>query len=367
MDVPKHDPRGDLAPGGERVVKANAKRTVLLHRSAGGTATFVKRFHAPGLSGLRDRWRAYTEAEALVAGRSCGLPVPALLGVDLEDGHWTLRTEWIEDATPLDTVLRQRGPTYRRVPLARRLGALVATSERVGIRYPDPHPGNLLVDAEGEVWLVDLARARFGAADPERFRLMLIRACAAMREITSLRFRELVHHAYIQNRAMVTSAPALDDIEAEARTARRRIVARRVEVWRRESSATSVEVDEEGRRVVRVRAAAEAPEEGWRTERIEADRPTVDGVWATAVRATLHGLPTARPRSVSLAPPWVCEVDVPATVGTAPDPSSAASLRALLADRGLALEGPTLVDGEGRSHVGVGARLVPLEGDEDDE
>ncbi|MEM9380293.1 MAG: hypothetical protein AAGB93_10130, partial [Planctomycetota bacterium] len=103
-----------------------------------------------------------------------------------------------------------------------------------------------------------------------------------------------------------------------------------------------------------------------RTERVEADRPTVDAVWSTAVRATLHGLPTARPRSVSLAAPWVCEVDVPAATGAAPDPASAASLRALLADRGLALEGPMLVDGSGHCHVGVGARLVPVEGEEDD-
>jgi len=289
-----------------------------------------------------------------------------VLGVGLEEGRWTLRLEWIEGATQLDELMQHAPGHRRRVDLARRLGDLLARVERVGLRHPDPHPGNVLVDASGRVWLVDLARARFAGPDPGQFRRMLIRACAGLRQTSTPGFRALIYRSYLRRRLATTEPPNAAEIESEARSQQRLDVARRVDVWRRTSSATLATTTGAGQRIIRVRAAGSGPDPGWITRRIDGDRHTVAQIWSTLVRATLHALPTARPRTLALVPPWFVEFDVPEpgneTGGVTAGPRHAAAFRMLLRDRGLMLEGEQLIDAEGRPYVGPAARLLALEG-----
>lgn len=361
------------------VLKSNVKRTVSVEHSPGlvspglgatPAATFVKRFHAPGLSRLRDRRRARGEAKALSTARERGLPVPAVLGVGLEEGRWTLRLEWIDGATQLGELMQHVPCRLRRVDLARRLGDLLARVERVGLRHRDPHAGNVLVDPVGQVWLVDLARARIAGPDPGRFRRMLVRACAGLRQTSTPGFRALVYRSYLRRRLETTEPPTAAEIESEARSQQRLDVTRRVDVWRRTSSATLADTTGGGQRIIRARAAGSGPDPGWTTRRIDGDRQRVAQIWSTLVRATLHALPTARPRTLALAPPWFVELDVPepghVTGGVTASPQHAAAFRMLLHDRGLMLEGEQLIDAEGRPYVGPAARLLTIEGPGDD-
>ncbi|MEM9801980.1 MAG: lipopolysaccharide kinase InaA family protein [Planctomycetota bacterium] len=360
MDEPAPDAPDDgptLTP-----IKSNAKRTVYVESVAGAPVALVKRFHAPGLSRLRDWLRARGEADALEMARSCRLPVPAVLALNHDEGGWSLRLEWIEGAKRLDEVLEAGAhPHVRRTDLARRIGALVADCERVGMRHPDPHPGNVLVDADGKLWLIDLARVRFWFADPIRFRRMLVVASARIRESTSERFRALVFRSFLRQHRVATQTPDPHAIEAAARIRQRRDVERRVDVWCRTSSATAVDEDEAGRQTVRVRAAGDEPAAGWRVERIEGDRDAVRAIWSTAVRATLHGIPSARPRRVALQSPCFVELDVPIDAAPARNTASIARLEELLADRGLVVIGDLFEDESGTAHVGVRALLEPLE------
>lgn len=345
------------------MLKSNAKRTVECELLPDGTRSLVKRFHAPGLGRLRDRFRAHAEANALREAARRGLPVPEVRSVGREEtregGRWALRLAWIEGARSLAEVVELRDVPGGRVRLARRIGTLLAAVEASGLRHPDPHAGNVLVDRSGELWLVDLARARFGPPSPARFEAGLVLATARIRDLSDRRLRAVALRAFLRARTGTAPLPSGADLEARARTRQREDVAERVAVWRRESSATTVTAGSPA--VVRRRHLDAAPAPGWRTVDLGCTGEEAAAVWSTLVRAVIHRVPAAVPRAVSLGPPHRVEVDVPDAAASHLTPQAEEALRALLLDRGLLLQGTPLVDADGNALVGPGNRLAPAE------
>jgi tRNA A-37 threonylcarbamoyl transferase component Bud32 len=114
--------------------------------------------------------RAAQEWRMLRRAEQAGLPVPhahghawirggdrraaALLMSDLGPG-----TTLSELAAPREQQARALDPA-----LCRRAGQLIARSRAAGLRHDDLHLGNLLLGTDGQLWLIDLHRARFVAA-----------------------------------------------------------------------------------------------------------------------------------------------------------------------------------------------------------
>jgi len=176
-------------------VKQGHRRTVY-RCEAGGTAFFVKSYHAPGLlRRLRARLGlgpARREWQALAAAREAGLDVPEPVALAC-GAHEILVTREIPGARRLDEYLfeqyfevgaageppypgarppelvslyrcRRRPPAGAITPqaLAYGLGDLVARLAEADLYLPDLHPGNLLISGGPEAWrlsLVDLAEA----------------------------------------------------------------------------------------------------------------------------------------------------------------------------------------------------------------
>ncbi len=347
-----------LTPHSEDL-KSNFKRTVRLDRALDGSTSLSKHFHAPGLGRLRDGWRARSEAAALREAGRRGLPVPAVLGVERNGPSWTLRLQWIpgaralgEETAALTSPGAARAPLRRRIQapaLARSVGQLLAAVEAAGLRHPDPHAQNVLVDEEGALWLVDLARSRFAPHTAASFRRALIHACARLRDLSTPAFRALIFRAYLRARPSDLVAPDPLEIERKATLRQRRDIRRRVKVWRRNSSMTVVE--QSPSKVVRARRAGDEPAAGWHTERIECSSREAGAIWAHLVRAELHRLPAARPRRLALAPPYFVEFDVPSAGGPPPAPAALGALAVQLADRGLELVGSPLTAEDGAAII----------------
>ncbi len=417
---------GSAPTGHSEDLKSNFKRTVRLDHAPDGSTSLSKHFHAPGLGGLRDGWRARSEAAALREAARRGVPVPEVLGIERNGPSWTLRLQWIPAARTLEDAVaartawdvprepeepategaaqpiesrrtgsqrtgsqrregsragarpaprgasvpspagvppgggappRQgRGRRYPAAPaLARSIGQLLAAIEAAGLRYPDPHAQNVLVDEAGALWLVDLARSRFAPHTAASMQSTLVRACARLRELSSPAFRALIFRAFLRARPSHLAAPDPLDIERRATLQQRQDIRRRVKVWRRDSSMTIVE--QTPSKVVRARHLRDQPAAGWRTERRECSSREASAIWAHLVRAELHRLPAARPRRLALAPPYFVEFDVPEAGGAAPGAAAREALAAQLADRGLELIGSPLMAEDGAAVIPPLGRL----------
>lgn len=355
MSAP-HDPASPHerhGPGPERI-KGNVKRSVYRERGMGERDQLLKLFHAPGIGGLRDRARALGEAEGMRSARAAGLPVAEVLGTTKERSGWGLRAHWIEGGTSLDSVLAQR--KSRRSPLARALGELLALCQAKGFVHADPHPGNVLVDGSGTLWLVDLGRSKLGRPVASALQAFE-RGAASLRE-TDERFLVATYSAWRRSAAKrgLPPLPGPKTIDRAAQRHRLSATARRLRVWKRTSTPTAV-TEEGSRPVVRVRAH-EAPPSSWQIQWTDYDsqRPATRA-WNGLVRARLHSLPAALPVSLALGPPWRIEFAVPpGALPTAGPPCP--RLAALLEHRGLRVEGPLLRDASGSTWVGAGSTFT---------
>lgn len=349
-------------------LKTNVKRTVRLDRGAGGEVTLSKHFHAPGIGRLRDGIRARSEARALAEAARRGLPVPEVLGLERNGASWTLRLQWIPHARTLDEVTggldvpatqHPPGSRTRAHRLARAIGSLLASIEASGLQHPDPHAQNVLVDGADKLWLVDLARSRFARPSAAGFERTLVLACARFRDLSPRLFRALVFRAYLRARSASFPAPDPASVERRAMEKQREDVARRVRVWRRNSSLTTVAQGPP--RTVRAVEVGDGPAPGWRTRRVECSRTEADGIWAHLARARMHRLPAARPRRLALSPPYFVEFDVPDREHGGPAEGACEALRGALAARGLRLDGAPLEAPDGTALIPPMGRLLPLE------
>lgn len=357
---PAHDPAPAEGgphgghPLGLTRIKGNVKRSVYREDRRGEGVQLLKLFHTPGIGGLRDGVRARGEARRMDSARAAGLPVAEVLGTAKAGRGWALRVRWIEGGVPLDSVLAKRG--IRRSQLARALGELLALCQAQGFVHADPHPGNVLVDGHGTLWLVDLGRSRIGrsvALVIESFE----RGAGSLRE-TDGRFLVAAYSAWRRSAARrgLPTLPGPSAIDRAAKAHRLAAVARRLRVWKRNSTPTAVS-EEEGRPVVRVRNLGAAPG----ARRIQSadygSQSAASRAYDVLVSAHLHHLPGALPVSLALGPPWRIEFATPPDAAPTTEPPCP-RLSKLLRHRGLRAQGTLLMDKGGSTWVGPETALA---------
>jgi tRNA A-37 threonylcarbamoyl transferase component Bud32 len=335
------------------VLKSGYARSVYLEPGSG----VVKRFHHPGtLQACFDRRRAAAEERLLAALGARALPVPRPLGVRRRNGAWELVMQEIEGALELGKHLELLAGSAERgaivdaatAELAGRVGTLVGRLHRAGLDHPDLHPGNLLVDPRGALWLVDVHGARLaarpvGRAVAERDLVALL---AYLRELLDPAARARLLEAWFAASELVPAPLCAElalDLEARARFQRRAWVARAAGRWWRDSSLAVAHAFEQGvlharRGVPRERALALYREpaavgllalrDGLLRQRFEA-----------AARLEEHRVPCAAPL---LCGPGLALFELPPSFETlavrALAPEEQGALLGALHDRGLALD-----------------------------
>lgn len=243
--IGRRDTRSSILERMSATLKANLNRTVLLERDGEG-GVVIKRFHSPGaLRKLADGMRAAREFRVLTGLRDRGVSVPAPLELRKQDECWEVLIEWIPGAFPLDEFLSGRRPLPSQAgDLARKLARLLAQAWSCGLVHSDLHPGNVLLDPDGELWLIDFQHAKLrDVVPPRRVHRDLVHLAAELRELVSPRFRarflvELLRHSPA---ATVEALPPARElaraVEDEARINHRHRVHRRQLRWTRESSS----------------------------------------------------------------------------------------------------------------------------------
>jgi tRNA A-37 threonylcarbamoyl transferase component Bud32 len=154
------------------VVKQNLQRTILRIDAPGGTV-FVKRSRAnTPRAWAREILRppkARLEFENAVRLRELGIPCGEPLAWAEADSFWpgesAIVTREVAGGVPLDEYLSDSLMSVERRKVAVQLGRLFARMHAAGVAHPDPHPGNLLVQATADgprFVLLDVHAVRFG-------------------------------------------------------------------------------------------------------------------------------------------------------------------------------------------------------------
>lgn len=307
-----------------RILKQGTKRTVTLEE-VGGVRRVVKRFHAPGrLDRWKDRHRARREARTLGALAERGLPVPRAVEVRHRDGRWELVQEEVEGARNLADLLDGRVPWP--VPAGRvavRLGRLLAALIEAGLRHPDLHAGNVLIDASGAPHLIDVARARLGGSvEVDR---LLVNLAAGVRERTTGGFRARVFLALRAAcpRLLPNVRERIERLEHTARLARRSAILGRLARWRRTSGALAP-FERDGQVGLLARGRAEElldlgrdghgtplPDAPGRCLVVIRSPDQFGPRWELAARLAMHDLPGERPLALIRKPEPLALFDAP--------------------------------------------------------
>lgn len=279
-------------------------RSVVLERH-GELLVVTKRFHHPNRFLARlDGARARREQAAHLALAARGLPVPRARAVRNGPRGPELELEAVPGAQDLRALLAARAaPPGGWVRLAARLGAVLARLHAAGFAQDDLHPGNVLVDARGAPWLVDLAHAR--RATPERARALdeLVQCAAAAREHLAPRARLTFLAAWrralpAELRPALAGAALVRAVEARARVRRRRAVRLGLGRWLRPSSRVRRAPEAGVAALARVDLADLAEgAEGAAGAALELTGAPGElrARWLGAARLLEHALPAARP------------------------------------------------------------------------
>jgi hypothetical protein len=335
MGAPFGQGAAGTEPARGRALKANPRRSVFWLEVQQGPVV-VKRFHHPGRIGrLVDGRRARAEYSRLEELRARGLPVPRPLDCRATPAGWELHLEAIPGAIGLDELLDRPGGGAEH---AAQVGDLLARSARAGLAHADLHPGNVLLDATGRAWLVDVRAARLSrelgarAATEE-----LVRLAAPLREAwPSSAFATLVgawRGALAP--ALARAVPDERTLAELARVRRIEVVERGIGRWLRESSRTRVERVWRRSFLVR-RDLGPIPVERAAEERAGAllvsGMPARELVrhWKVAARLTEQRIPAWLPRILARGRDGWASFEIGAL-----DP---AELTRRLADRGLVLD-----------------------------
>jgi tRNA A-37 threonylcarbamoyl transferase component Bud32 len=127
----------------------------------------VKKYKAAGfvqrLRALLKTSQADLEFKHLTAAKKAGLPVPELIFFGRRGGEAYLATALIPGAAPLIEILR-RSPDALDAALIDSVARLVAQAHEAGFLHRDLHLGNILRDAKGNLYLVDMHRLEIKAA-----------------------------------------------------------------------------------------------------------------------------------------------------------------------------------------------------------
>ena len=333
-------------------------RSVRLERGADGAPRVVKHFHHPGrLAALLDGRRARREFAALQTLSRAGLAVPAPFELRSTERGWELAMQAIPEARALKELLDGAlAPPAGWPRLCARLGELLARLHAAGWEHRDLHAGNVLVDAQGKPWLIDLQRAR--PAPPRARRLLAdVTRCEALgRETVPARARARFLLAWLRAlpaelRPRNERMRLAGELAEQGRAQRRSLVVTGLGRWLRSSSRARVVARACGRVVVRRDlddAVLHALESAAGPAQLEQDprwlvvrgsSAELRSRWLGAARLSEHGLPVTRPAlfaaDFARAPQAALALFERPTSSPCATP---AELRARLAERGLVLE-----------------------------
>lgn len=129
--------------------------------------------------------RAFREFDVLARARTLGLPVPRPLAASCERSGPCYRagllTAWIPDSEPLAEIVAD---DHRDAPPWREIGRVVRRLHDGGVEHADLNARNILVDAAGEVHVIDLDRGRIHAPGMRARRAMLARLRRSLNKFT---------------------------------------------------------------------------------------------------------------------------------------------------------------------------------------
>jgi RIO-like serine/threonine protein kinase len=376
-------------------LKRGRARSVFVERDRGEDRV-VKRFAGPtAIRRFGDRARALREFEILRTLTDRGVRVPHPVATRSRAGGHEVVMASVPGAIELERALDGSAPMpVARERLARSLGRLLAELHAAGLDHPDLHAGNALLDADGEPWAIDFHSARLRRAlGPELLRRDLARACAAVRERTTERFRARGFLAWWNEldprlRTRLGSRAALaSDVEERARSLRREVVAKRSVRWLRESKSVRVVRSARGRRFERADVAPQRIEAlltalsdaAANAQRVADGIAVVSGLpraqtraaWRAAARLFEHGIRAARPLVLIDAPRPLAVFELAPNSTPYADAPRDRAIRALgawfaaLHDRGLRLEPTALesfwIDPLGRACLAPPFALADLE------
>jgi hypothetical protein len=320
------------------ILKSRPKRTVYreLESASDQVPYVVKRFHAPGvLQSLRDGLRAHREAHGLRRWRALGLPAPNPVAVRHRAGHWELVLEAVQDAQPLPDFLAQHRHDAKRLKhVATTVGALLARVDSSRAHHGDPHPGNLLIDIQDKLWLIDPTPQPFFSRRATPGWPRWVRFCGQIRESSTPLFRAQVCAAYIDAGGPSPPPSHASDrqkLEMEARDWRYKEIQVRSARWLRTSGATQVE----GTTIHRL-----SPAEGKTSKQTFASHDQARSQWLACARLIEHAIPCTPVKALDLGSmPAIEWVVLPGrnAYDESKDPSALGWLLARLHDRGLAL------------------------------
>lgn len=359
--------------------------------AATGAVVHVKRFHAAGWLGrVRDRRRASSERDALERLLGRGLRVPAPLGIHEDDGGVELVTHAIPGAVTLRDAVLGRAP-FPRGPerAAREVGAWLAGVCAAGALPPDLHAGNVVLDATGDAWLVDVRGTRLSAgmlADEDATRLLVVLA-ADLRECAPPRWRARAWLAFrraweaLGGAARPEAGPrrrarAAAAVERASRARRREVLVRSARRWLRASGAVRPFACALGTGFaphdVALERLVDAADDATLV-RVGGDGAFVAAAWRDAARLVEHGLAVHAPLALVTEPESTAVFDPRgATLGLADLARATAGTRARAArewgalaggawDRGLSFRAgarsSVRFDARGSAAVPAGARL----------
>ena len=351
-------------PDGEKLLKRGLHRSVWLSSSG---ETVIKRFRSRGAwRRATDGRRARREARMLARLAELGLPVPQLIALDRSRDGWELRSAALPGARSLEDALGGSAAEGLRPDAdPAELGDALARFHASGFLHGDLHPGNLLATPRGAWFMIDLSSGRL-RRPPNRAAALdeLTSLLGAVRERVPTTWRRELWRAWSSGMSGGTDMPSeseWDAVEDAARRARHRSVLAHTDRWLRPSSRLrSQQVGDDAWLV-----NADAEDLGELLQRL--DRGTLSlptGVakaheratlisgpdakrhWINTARATEHGLPALRlcawSTSRSLAVFEPTRADAPRPLRA--DDRGAAALAEALADRGLWLTTPPLIE-----------------------
>ncbi|MEQ1895464.1 MAG: lipopolysaccharide kinase InaA family protein, partial [Planctomycetota bacterium] len=225
--------------------------------------------------------------------------------------------------------------------LARALGTLLARLHALGLEHGDLHSGNVLVDARGAPWLVDVGHARTRRPAAARRAQELVLATALAREQLGARTRLAFLVGY---RAALpdTLAPALTRadlvaLEDASRVRRRALVEHGLNRWLRESSRVTRQGQDWRRRGLAPELTA--THDPARFLAVQGEPAHLRALWLTAARLHEHHLPTVVPAWLA---PERAVFELPARGARDEE-----SYQALRLDRGLAADPSPAHDARG--------------------
>jgi tRNA A-37 threonylcarbamoyl transferase component Bud32 len=291
----------------ETRLKVGPHRSVHLSEDPVHGPVILKRYRSSGAwRRFRDGLRARHEMKMLTRLRDSGLRVPQPHSCERREGVWTLCVQAVQGARSLSEFLAPLSPIVApgaKASMARNLGTLVGHAHALGLDHGDLHGGNLLLDEEGDAWLIDVPKARVRKpATSAIIERDLIVLNAEAREFVP---RDLLHRFWASWRKSflahggaptLASREMLKRVESGAITHRRDSLKQHEDRWVRESGVCEVR-EHNGKTVL---AAKNPAASAWfenESQHIFTDtvNDEVFHAWKHVGRAWQHGLPCVIP------------------------------------------------------------------------